>query len=249
MQAISKQELSRRDDLVGRIEAMTGARSVEEVAQKSIDILYEHFREKVVLARLFATVPFGNLPERNKQIVRELAESADVGKLLYNSTLVLSLLGTRGIETKWNSRFDSQGHVGIPLVSSSFISSIPMVSRLLSQLGADIGWFEKADCGMVSDQGLSRFGGLFYVRDAETETDRKGRKVIAAQDFVDAYGIKTVFGFGGGMLVGCNFLVCICFCRSILERERVEPYLTVINAIKIAAMAGLISGDFFKKVV
>ncbi len=247
MHAISKHDLSLRDDLIGRIEAMTGTRSVEEVAQRSIDILYEHFSDSVVLARLFATVPFGVLPERNKQIVRDLAKSANVEPLLHDSTLVLSLLGTRGVEPKWNSRRDSAGHVGIPLVSSAFISSIPMVSRLLTQLGADIGWFEKADCGIVSDKGLSRFGGLFYVNDAGAETDRQGRKVIAAQDFVRTHNVKTVFGFGGGMLVGCNFLVTICFCRSIIPREDIEPYTMTINAIKIAAMAGLLSGDFFNR--
>ncbi|MEW6351393.1 MAG: hypothetical protein AB1646_20260 [Thermodesulfobacteriota bacterium] len=246
MKAISRHDIPLRDALVGQIEDISGITSVEEVAQTSMEILYDHFSHTVVLARLFATVPFGELPATNKQIVRGLAQSAHNEQGLRNNTLVLSLLGTRGMESKWNDRLGSQGHVGIPLISSSFISSIPMLSRLLRQLGAELDWFEQADCGIVDDRNLSRFGGLFYVRDAATEVDRQGRKVIVAQDFVRDYGIKTVFGFGGGMLVGCNFLVSIFFCRSLVEREDVEPFRTLINAIKIAAMAKLISGDFFK---
>jgi len=93
--------------------------------------MYDEFEESIVLARLFATVPFGELPAYNQEFVNKLADSTGITQLINDKTYILSLLGTHGVEENWNARLNSQGHIGIPLASADFIDSIPMMSRLL----------------------------------------------------------------------------------------------------------------------
>jgi hypothetical protein len=89
---------------------------------------------------------------------------------------------TRGRQRNWNSRFDSQGHVGIPLASADFVDSIPMIARLLKELGPSIELAQDLDTAIVT-QSIGSVG-LFYMDDARTAEDQNGRKIIADQDFV-----------------------------------------------------------------
>jgi hypothetical protein len=105
------------------------------------------------------------------------------GDRLRDNTPVLSLVGTRRRQRDWNSRFDSQGHVGIPLASADFVDSIPMIARLLKELGPSIELAQDLDTAIVT-QSIGSVVGLFYVDDARTAVDQNGRKIIAAHDFV-----------------------------------------------------------------
>src|SRR5262249_36694772 len=69
---------------------------LEEVAQAFTDSMYEEFKDSIVLVRLFAAVPFQDLPESIQTFVKELAASKEILPLLRADTLVLTLLGTRG---------------------------------------------------------------------------------------------------------------------------------------------------------
>ena len=66
------------------------------------------------MARLFASIPFEELPEQNKKFVRTLAQSANISELIKERTLVLTLLGSKGAKPEWNDRRNSQGHISIP---------------------------------------------------------------------------------------------------------------------------------------
>ena len=173
--------------------------TLEDAAQHYMSILYDELKESIILTRLFATIPFKDLPKSNKEFVMTLAHTSGIVKMLKDETLILSLFGTRGAKPEWNDRHKSKGHVGIPLASSDFIDRIPMMSRLLKQLGAGIDWIEETDTRLVAKT-FKSMSGVFYVKDAETEVDNKGRKIIAAQDFVKEEKVKTVFGIGGGYL-------------------------------------------------
>jgi hypothetical protein len=185
--------------------------------------LYNEFKESIVLARLFATVPYGRLPAPNKNFVDALAKSKGVSQSIHDQTLVLSLIGTIGEESAWNDRRNSQGHVGIPLVSSAFIDAIPMMSRLLKQLGLGLDWIDQGDTNVVKHT-IGSMSGVFFVPDAASEVDQHGRKIIAAQDFVTKYGVKTVCGFGGGYLGGATFSVTIIFLRETLDQNQVRAF-------------------------
>jgi hypothetical protein len=223
------------------IEQIHGCTTFEAAAQKYMSILYDELTETIVLARLFVTIPFKELPEPNREFVMNLAASADISERINGQTLVLSLLGTRGVDPQWNDRRNSKGHVGIPLVSSDFIERIPMMSRLLKQLGAGIDWIESDDTALVA-RTIGRMSGIFHVRDAKIEVDNKGRKIIAAQDFVEEHGVKTVFGIGGGYLGSSLFFTTIVFLREYLDKEKAERFMLQANKFKTATLGFIEEG-------
>ncbi|MBN1883684.1 MAG: hypothetical protein JW885_16080 [Deltaproteobacteria bacterium] len=194
-----------------------GSSTLEDASQKYTELLYKTFRESIIQTRIFVTVPFAQLPDKNKDFVTGLAKKTNITELIKDQTPVLSLLGTNGVEVSWNDRRKSQGHVGIPLASADFIEAIPMMSRLLKSLGADLDWIDSRDSDIVTKT-LGSMSGVFYVEDAQTETDSKGRKIIAAQDFVRKYDVKTVFGIGGGISRTPYFVVNVNFLRDTILR-------------------------------
>lgn len=232
-------------DLQDKIsERVLGCESIEEAAQRYMSILYEAFDDSIVLARFFATLPFDELPDQNKAFVLNLAKTVGITELIRDKTLVLSLLGTRGAKADWDDRRMSKGHVGIPLASSDFIDKIPMMSRLLKQLGAGIDWIDTNDTELVAKT-FESISGIFHVRDARTEVDFLGRKIIAAQDFVESESIKSVFGIGGGYMGTSLFFTVIIFLREFLEKEIAERFMLQANKFKAATLDLVDTGRIF----
>lgn len=220
--------VERQVQLVGR-----GKPTLEAAARAYSALLYEEFKESVVLSRLFATVPKRDLPASRAKFVDALARSAGVADTIDDTTLVLSLLGTAGSEPEWSDVTKSRGHVGIPLVSAAFVDAIPMVSRLLHQLGAGVDWIDRKDTSIVA-RALGLVGGVFFVQDAASEVDAQNRKVIAAQDFVAKYGVQSVFGFGGGYAGTQVFVVSITFLRDQIDKAVAERFLAHVDRFKVS---------------
>jgi hypothetical protein len=236
MTQISKMNEDQHRNLGREIQlAARGKRTLEEAARAYTSLLFAELKESVLLTRLFATTQNCDLPSARAQFVHALSESAGVSGAVNDGTLVLNLLGTAGEEPDWMEPMKSKGHVGIPLVSSAFVGSIPMMSRLLHQLGAGIDWIDQKDTSMVA-RALGMMGGVFFVEDAETEVDSQGRKVIAAQDFVKRYGVKSVFGFGGGYAGTQTFLVVINFLRDKIDKQTAERFLSGIDRFKASTI-------------
>lgn len=236
MALISALTISDMKELLDGIgEKLTDCSSLEAAAQTYVSILYDNLADSIVLARFFATIPFRDLPGANKSFVQNLARSAGISDKLKDTSLVLTLLGTRGVKSDWNHRGNSKDHVGIPLVSANFIEAIPMMSRLLKELGAGLAWIEDDDTDLVL-RTVGNLSGVFYVRDAKTEVDNKGRKIIAAQEFVDEEKIKTVFGIGGSYLGSPMFFATIVFARETLEKDTVDRFMLHANKFKTVTM-------------
>lgn len=211
--------------------AIHGASTLDVAAQRYTRIVYEALGESIVLIRLFATVPFGELPASNQAFVRSLAESAGAAASIRKDTLVLSLLGTMGVEPAWCDRRTSSSHVGIPLVSREFVTEIPMIARLLKQLGVDLDWIGRDETAIVG----KTFGfqsGVFHVADAATAVDGRNRKIITAQEFVNRHQIKTVFGVGGGYVGTPVYATIISFCRDSIDEGQVEGFRAHIARFK-----------------
>lgn len=223
-----------------------GKNFLEQSAQKFISTIYDELKETIVLLRLFVTVPFGNLPTANKNFVNALAKSNNIQDLINDNTLVLSLVGTRGLEKSWNDRRNSQGHIGIPLASADFIGAIPMMSRLLKQLGLDLEWIASGDTELVKKTLQGGLSGVFYVQNARTEVDKQGRKIIAGQDFVKKYKIRSVFGIGGGYLLTQTFLTVIFFLKEEIDISQAEMFMPLINMFKSNTGALGRSGRIFE---
>jgi hypothetical protein len=200
-----------------------GAQALEEAAQELVAAFQQQFDESVVIARAFVTVPYGSLPKKNQEFVENLAASAEAAADLKPATPVLSLVGTYGQETNWRDRRKSKGHVGIPLISASFVDAIPMISRLLKELGVPMTWVDSHDSQIIAKT-MDPSGGLFYVDNAAEAIDHQGRKIIAAQDFVSTYGVKSVFG-AGGVYPGGQIVVIVVFCRDAFAKAAAERFL------------------------
>lgn len=222
--------LGREVQLAGR-----GKPSLEEAARTYTSLLFDQLKESIILTRLFATAPNHELPASRAKFVRTLAESAGVFGAVTDATLVLNLLATAGDEPNWMDVTKSKGHVAIPLATSAFIASIPMMSRLLHQLGAGIDWIDQKDTSIVA-RALGMMGGVFFVEDASTEVDSQGRKVISAQDFVAKYGVKSAFGFGGGYSGTQTFIVVINFLRDKIDQATAEHFLAGIDRFKASTI-------------
>lgn len=219
------------------------AACAEEAAQAFASAVYGSFSDSVVLMRVFLTVPFARLPKSNQDFVRNLAQSAGGASDLKETTPVLSLLGSCGQEPDWNDRRKSKGHMGIPLISSSFVGEIPMISRLLRELGVPIDWIDSHDSGIIK-KAVSDSSGLFFVDDATTAKDHEGRNIIAAQDFVSGYNVKSVFGAGEAYENG-QMMVFVLFCRDTCSREVAERYALLANSFKGHTSSQVEAGKIF----
>jgi hypothetical protein len=209
------------------------ASSLQDALQVLTSTLMEDYANSVALVRAFVTVSFHTLPESKKQFVQNIVSDVPNVDTIPDDTPVLSLLATSGQEPDWNDVAKSKRHTGIPLMSADFVAEIPMVARLLTDLGiaSDLG----VDEGLTySDDPMSHVR-AFYVGDALTDVDGRGRKVIVNQEFVERYGIKTVFGGGGAYpRFPQNVLALIFFTKEHVERDvatAFEPFIASVQAI------------------
>ena len=218
-----------------------GADRFEVAAQSLAQAIYDQFQESVVLARVFVTVNFDALPASNQKFVRELTKSSDTE--LTGSVPVLSLVGSYGEEANWQERRKSEGHVGIPLISSDFVDAIPMISRLINEIGVPMDWIDTRESELIQKT-IGQNEGLFFVADASEATDSEGRKIIAAQNFVNQYGVKSVFGVGTAY-PNSQLVVVVAFCRDGFTRESAEHFLPLASLFRSGTASSVESGSIF----
>lgn len=208
---------------------------LEQAAQKYMSLLYDRLNDSIIMARLFAAIQFKILPESNKCFVTKLAEKENVSDKISDQTLVLSLLGSRGVNPEWNDRRNSKDHIGIPLISKKFISKAPMISQLLDQFGIGMDWIDSTDKFYITKT-LNSLSGIFFIKNAETEVNEHGDKIIVAQDFVKREGIKSVFGIGGCYLGTSVFFASIIFTNEEVDENIVKRFVLQAIRFKTATM-------------
>lgn len=213
--------------------------SLEQAAQRCVTAICDQFRESVALARFYAVIPWGKLPLEARRFATGVAAARGLAEPLHDDTKVLALLGTHGELAAWNDRRASRGHLAIPLMSSSFVEEIPMVSRMLKELGFPIEWLTGASKSFTTDM-FGRLGGFFFVEDAVTALDHQGRKIIPAQDFVAKHSIKTVFGTAGMYVRSRMFVTLIVFSREPLERSAMKHRFMPLGNLVTNATAELV---------
>ncbi len=207
-----------------------GARSMEETATRITSFLREHLVDgegapTCALVRLYRTMPFSKLDASlrhfgaNKMQAHELSET----------TRCLTLLGTSGEKSAWQSRHASRDHRTIPLPSEDAVKSIPMVSQLLVQLGLSVAHVVAADPKLVLELEQTTYN-VFFVPDAV------GSPYIPAQkDFVLPHAIRSVLGFGGVLPSGDVFAVLL-FTRMLIQRETADIFRNAAMNAKVALL-------------
>lgn len=204
LSTLTREDVAKKKQRLDAVLSQT--QSLDAGAQAFTDALYNRFADDTALIRLYCTVAYKNLPDPVRTFVQAITSDNGISDQLNDDTPVLTLMGTTGQEPAWCDRRKSHGHMAIPLISAAFVDAIPMVSRLLQQMGVGIDWIDEADLRSAVP-GAAQLSGFFYVANAATEKDGKGRFVIPAQDFVEQYGIKSVCGVGAAYGSGAMAVV------------------------------------------
>ncbi len=220
-----------------RVEVRKG-NTLQDASQRLMDRFQLEFAESLVLARTYATIPYGILPARDRAFVQSVAQTRSMAHLLRPETRVLSLLGTAGIEPAWRDRCASRDHLGIPLLSEDAVAEIPMVAALTRQLGNSISWYEKRS-PTPSAERFGVFTESFFITDPWRARDYAGRLLIPARQFVQTYNVNTVFGVGGQFLASRIILVSIFFSSESLQQT--PPWLLRLPLILATATTPLVS--------
>jgi hypothetical protein len=204
-----------------------GASSMEDVANKIVNYLYENITDSSgktanALVRFYKTHPYSQLDSGLQGFAQGILGSAPS-----DDTNCLTMLGTTGDDTAWKSRSTSNGHRAIPLASAEMVSGIPMISRLLTQFGIDVGSVMRPDPMLIGDLSEKTYN-TFYVPEAV------GSPYIPAQDdFVVPNGIKSVLGFGGILSSGELFVV-IMFSKASIPADVAGKFSAVGASVKEA---------------
>ncbi|MEP6992330.1 MAG: hypothetical protein ABJA80_15470 [bacterium] len=206
----------------------TGASSMEAVGERIVHFLHRELISSsgdsaCALVRTFITRPYAHL---------DAEQQAFAGRVLPDicsqpETKCLTLLATAGDEPAWNSRHASTGHQALPLPSEESLSRSPMISRLIRQLGVDVGPLLKPEAGVVLDDTQHTFN-VFHVLNAMGSPH-----IPAQQEFVVPYGIRSVVGFGGLLPPG-ELFATILFAKTPVTRETAELFKSLALNVKVA---------------
>lgn len=197
-------------------------RAVEFFRQELVD---EHGAPACALVRFFKTHPYRDLPEELQAVVRAASPEA----LTVPDLRCLTLLATRGDEPAWNSRFTSQGHRAIPLISVEMVQQAPMIAQLITQLGLPIANVVRPPRGLLLDQEQTSQN-VFYVARALGSPH-----IVAQEQFVVRYGIESVLGFGGLVSSG-DLFATILFSKVMIPAEAADQFRVVGLNLKIAIL-------------
>ena len=208
--------------------------TLRDAGQICVDKLHQEFAESLALVRLFATVPFAFLPEREQAFARRLATERKVLSQLTEDTIVVTLLASRGSMPEWNDPGSSRHHLAIPVLSASFIQTIPLVSRVLAETGMGVAWLKKQNT-LIMLKTVGDMAHLIYVEDARTALTSDGFKVIPSQDFVQAHDIRTVLALGGSYLNG-TALAILLFTTEHFTEGQAAKFTPLVNTIKSTTM-------------
>jgi hypothetical protein len=217
--------------------------SFQQASQRFTEILYEELSASAVLFRVFATVEYEKLPRKEKEFALDLARSRSFLGELKPGTPVVTLLGSRGKRPSWNHRHRSERHLAVLLVSASFIKTIPMVARLLGDMGNGLEWVQKQDKNMIV-KAMGQMARVLYVEDALETRTRDGYDVIPDRSFVEENKVRTVLALGGAYLNG-TIVAVVLFTNERVPSERVEKLLPVVHGFKIATMKAVMRGHIF----
>lgn len=195
------------------------AASMEAAAQAVVDGLYETFggagpEPEFALLRLFRSMR-----------TKDARAACPQGLPGPDDAPAMVLLGSRGLEPAWCGRLGSRKHQLIPLPDPDALDGIPMVMRLLQELGlGEAMW--SAEAPFPADHEL----GVFHIEEAAQSP------YVPDQDFVRAHGIKSVVGFGG-TLPGRDVFVVLGFARSAVPLTAADRLRLLASHVRAALIA------------
>ena len=210
-----------------------GAKSIETVAQRSVQYLYDNLidphtgQSACALARFFKTHAYGKLPSELQTHITKVVDQADE---LSPAVKCLTLLATAGDHSNWNDRRASQGHQVIPLTSAREVQKIPMMAQLIRSFGLKINSVVDPDPKLLMELERKTCN-VFFIPQAA------GSEFIPGQtNFVEPFGVKSVLGFGGMLPTG-NLFTIILFTKVPVPDATAQLFKTLPLSIKMALLA------------
>lgn len=179
-----------------------------DLAAMLVDLMnaFEHdSRAACVLVRVFVTRVFRELPP--ELISGDRWRTGPVS--IAPDDVCLQLVASRGLEPAWNDVTRSAEHRVVLLG----VQQAPMVAELERQL-------------RIEDASQPPTG-TFHIADARTSP------AVPAKDFVEAYGVQSVFGFGVRAWPG-ESVILVAFTRAPLERKFIKTLETVAQYVRVA---------------
>ncbi len=216
--------------------------TLESAAQAWVETVYDALEESLVLARVFAILPFRALPKREQAHAGRFVYEGDAALDAYSP--VLTLIATRGRMEAWNDRARSQRYLATPLTSLAAARAVPMISAMLNELGC-VESFRPSTPTFGRDSVATSRLGTFYVFDARTTVDDQNRLIVPNTEFVETHDVRTVFGLGGTYGGGSLFAM-ILFARQHVTRVVADQLLPIAWEFKTATLAAAMRGDFFE---
>ena len=210
----------------------SGARSMEEAANRIIRHLYDHLidsetgQKALVLARFFKTHCYDDLDEELRAFAKAIMGDVPV----QSDMKCLTLLASAGEKPEWNSRTDSEGHKAIPLPSEELVRQFPMISNLVQQFGLEITNLLDPDPSCLQDMEQRTYN-VFLVPET-----RGSPYVPAQEEFVIPYGVKSTLGFGG-LLPSGNLFAVIMFSRAPISRQIADLFKPLALAAKMPILS------------
>lgn len=213
----------------GAREAAATASSMEEAARSIVGFFRDNLVDKELderscaLVRFYKVHPLGGLePDLRARARRAAPDDAE-------SVPCLTLLATAGDEAGWNDRHHSVSHAVIPLHSAEAVRRLPMINRLVEQLGLDIRDVVEPEPELFVDLEQRTYN-VFHVAEAA------GSPYVPDQDgFVAPYGVRSVLGFGGVLPSGSMFAV-ILFSRTPISPHTAELFRSVALSVKLGVL-------------
>jgi hypothetical protein len=211
-----------------------------EASEACLDRLHAEFAGALVLGRVYVTVPFAFLPEREAEFARRVAAERKAGEKLSDDTIVVALAASRGANPAWNHPANSRGRLAVPLLDSKSLERIPLVGRVLGATMTDVPWLKRSET-LILKESTGKMSYLLMVKDARTELTSDGRKAVPDQAFVGENNVRTVLALGGRYL-NATSLVMVLFTTEELTQEQATKFTTVVNTIKTATMKAVMAG-------
>lgn len=205
------------------------ARSMEEVAGFIVDHVHRCLvdaagRPATALVRFYKTHTFGRLP----QDLQEFALGAS-GEDVTKDTRCLTLLATTGVRPEWHDRRASRAHQAIPLTSEAAVAALPMVSRLIGDLGLEVAQVvEPPSADLVLELHHQSYN-VFHVEKA------LGSPWIPVQSFVEENDIRSALGFGAVLPSGDMFAV-VMFTTVEVDDRTADLFKSIAPAVKAAVV-------------
>src|SRR4051794_553135 len=202
----------------------TEAVSLETVAQRIVDFLYDDWRDRdgaraSALVRFFITRPFDSIPAGYQKFARSISGNDQPS----GNTRCLNVLAGAGVEPQWNFPTSSaaspdstrEERIGLPM---------PMAARLMRQFGLDVTSETEHRAQFVFDD--KQRATVFHLPEV------RGSDHLPA-DFVERYDIRSVLGFGGIAGSGDVFAVLM-FTTVPVSRETAELFEPVALSVRTA---------------